>query len=202
MKKSSVLVCGIGFKGMVYPSKADGKTLKEYTLWLDMLKRCTEKFQSKYPTYAGTTCSENFKSYTFFYEWCNKQKGFNLKDDNGKTWQLDKDLLVKGNKSYSEDTCIFIPQRVNLLLTKSNSIRGDNPIGVYRNSKRKMFTAKCKEGNGFSVYLGNFATAFDAFLCYKLHKEALIRQVAEQYKSQIDQRAYKTLLSYCVEIND
>lgn len=202
MKKSNVLVCGIGFKGMVYPSKADGKALKEYTLWLDMLKRCTETFQARYPTYAGTTCSENFKSYTFFYEWCNKQIGFKNKSTNGKSWHLDKDLLIKGNKHYSEDTCVFIPQRINLLLTKSDSIRGDNPLGVHRSPKRTMFTARCKDSSGAERYLGNFSTPSEAFKCYKLYKENVMKQVAEEYETQIDYRAYKALLNYCIEIED
>lgn len=202
MKKSNVLVCGIGSKGMDYPSKADGKALKEYTLWLDMLKRCTEKFQARYPTYKGTTCSENFKSYTFFYEWCNRQIGFKNKAANGKSWHLDKDLLVKGNKHYSEDNCVFIPQSINLLLTKSDSIRGDNPLGVHRSRKRSMFTARCKDGNGVNRYLGNFSTPSEAFKCYKLHKESVMRRVAEEYETQIDYRAYKALLNYCVQMED
>ena len=33
-------------------------------------------------------------------------------------WEIDKDVLLKGNKIYSEDTCVFIPPCLNLMLTK------------------------------------------------------------------------------------
>jgi hypothetical protein len=42
----------------------------------------------------------------------------------------------------------------------------------------------------------------EAFSAYKVFKEALIKQVAEKYKLQLDPRAYKALLNYEVNIND
>jgi len=68
MNKSSKLVQGIGNKGTTYPTWDGKKILKEYAIWGSMLHRCTEKVWTTRPTYFGTTCSENFKSYTFFYE--------------------------------------------------------------------------------------------------------------------------------------
>ena len=47
-------------------------------------------------------------------------------DGNGNSFQLDKDSLIKGNKVYSESTCVFIPQEVNSLLVKSTASRGEN----------------------------------------------------------------------------
>ena len=114
MIKSNKLVHGIGFKGMDYPSYDGEKMLKEYDLWKSMLHRCTKEYGFKRSAYAGVTCSENFKSYSFFYEWCNKQVGFKNVDEKGNYWQLDKDLLIKGNKVYSEDVCVFVPQKLPL----------------------------------------------------------------------------------------
>ena len=137
MRNSNKLVRGIGIKGDKYPSWNGVEMLKEYSLWTDMLLRCTNKVLLKRPTYEGTACSESFKSYTFFYEWCNQQKGFNEKDKNGRKWNLDKDLLVKGNKLYSEDTCVFVPHRINSLLIKRDACRGEWPVGVYWQEKRR-----------------------------------------------------------------
>ena len=92
-------ICGVGVLGTKYPSSVNGRTTKEYELWQSMLKRCySDGFKKKYSTYEGCKVSNNFKIYEYFYEWCNKQVGFSNKD-----WQLDKDLLAKGNKIYSED---------------------------------------------------------------------------------------------------
>ena len=99
-------VFGIGVLGAKYPSRVNGVLTKEYVLWQSMLQRCySDAYQKKQPTYIGCEVSDNFKSYEYFYEWCHKQVGFDNQD-----WQLDKDLLVKGNKVYNEDSCVFIPQ--------------------------------------------------------------------------------------------
>jgi hypothetical protein len=44
---------------------------------------------------------------------------------------LDKDILYKGNKIYSPDTCVFVPQEINALFVKNDANRGDLPIGVF-----------------------------------------------------------------------
>jgi len=200
--ESSKLVQGIGFKGIKYPTCSGKTKLKEYELWVNMLRRCTEKLWLKRPTYVGTTCSENFKSYEYFYEWCDRQLGFRDLDEKGKSWQLDKDLLIKNNKFYSEDTCVFIPQPINCLLTKRENERGDYPIGVVLNKTTNKFVARCSDGAGKMLSLGYFHRVEDAFWCYKTFKEAYIKEVANKYKGQIDSRAYQALMRYQVEITD
>ena len=119
-------VCGVGVLGTKYLSTVNGVKTKEYVLWKHMLERCySDTYKKRQPAYEGCEVCDNFKSYTYFYEWCNKQIGFA-----NEGWQLDKDLLIKGNKVYSENTCVFIPQEVNSLLTKSNKTRGEHLIGV------------------------------------------------------------------------
>ena len=202
MIKSNKLVHGIGFKGMDYPSYDGEKMLKEYDLWKSMLSRCTEKYWVTHPTYRGTTCSENFKSYTFFYEWCQSQVGFGNRDEKGKYWQLDKDILFKGNKYYSEDTCVFVSQGINYLLTKGKASRGDWPIRMYLSKSNNKFHSRCNNGTGESKHLGFFDTVQEAFHAYKTYKESYIKEVANEYRTQLDPRAYQALLNYTVEITD
>ena len=201
-KISGVLVCGIGTNSGECPTQVGGKQLKEYKLWQDMLLRCTEKYWKKHPTYTGVACSENFKSYTFFYEWCNQQIGFSNRDNKNRSWCLDKDLLVKGNKIYSEDTCVFVPERLNLLLVKGDAVRGEHPIGVSWDEANSKFMSRYVEYCGKQKNLGRFNTAQEAFQAYKFNKEALIKQVTDDYKASIDPRAYQALLNYTVEITD
>ena len=59
-------------------------------------------------------------------EWIDK----NYYEIPGEQMCLDKDILCKGNKVYSRETCIFVPERINLLFTKCDNRRGDSPIGV------------------------------------------------------------------------
>ncbi len=189
--KYSPSVYGVGILGAKYPSKISGRNTKEYELWQHMLQRCySATLKKKRPTYEGCEVSENFKSYEYFYEWCNKQVGFNNKD-----WQMDKDLLVKGNKVYSEDTCIFIPSEINSLLTKSDKIRGKHPIGVYWCKTKNAFVAQVNKNKGKPDYLGLFDTELEAFNAYKTAKESFIKERANEWKGKVDDRAYNALIN-------
>lgn len=199
---SGKLVYGIGIKGLAYPVWDGKKLLKEYTVWADMLRRCCDKNASKNPAYIGVTCSENFKSYSFFYEWCQQQKGFGNVDEKGKFWHLDKDLLIKGNKLYSEDTCVFIPSNINCLLTRRGNDRGEYPIGVSRSSGSNTFRVQCNNGYGKIVHIGCFQTQEEAFQAYKVFKEQLIKAVADSYKTEISCKAYSALMNYTVATTD
>ena len=191
-------VYGIGVVGGKYPSKVDGIQTKEYELWSGMLRRCySDNSKKKHPTYEGCEVSDKFKSYEYFYEWCHKQIGF----DN-KGWQLDKDLLIKGNKVYNEDSCVFIPQEINLVLIKRTASRGKHLIGVYWSKTNKAFVAKVCKNKGEQEYLGSFKTEIEAFNAYKQAKEAFVKEQANVWKSQIDIRAYEALMNYTVDITD
>ena len=191
-------VHGIGVSGTKYPSRVNGVLIKEYGLWSNMLERCyNDVYKKKKPTYESCEVSDNFKSYEYFYEWCNNQFGFNNKD-----WQLDKDLLIKGNKVYSEDSCIFIPSEINLLLVKNTASRGEYLIGVYWSKTHKAFVARVSKNKGKQEHLGYFNTELEAFNAYKQAKESFIKEQAEKWKGKIDERAYNALMNYKVEIID
>ena len=198
----SASVCGVGVTGTKYPSMISGVQTKEYTLWCSMLKRCYSNTSKKRnPTYEGCDVSDNFKSYEYFYEWCNKQIGFDNEDDEN-PFHLDKDLLIKGNKVYSENTCVFIPKEVNTLLTKCEALRGEHLIGVHWSNSNKAFVAQVCKNKGKQEHLGFFKTEIEAFNAYKKAKEAFIKEQAEKWKGKIDNRAYNALMSYKVEITD
>ena len=163
-----------------------------------MLRRCySTTYKKKYPTYIDCEVSDRFKSYEYFYEWCHKQVGFS-----NEGWQLDKDLLVKGNKVYSEDSCVFIPKEINILLTKRDASRGKYLIGVSWNKTGNAFKARVSKNKGRSEYLGSFKTELEAFNAYKEAKESFIKEQANKWKGQIDERAYESLMKYTVNIED
>ena len=191
-------VFGVGIFGTKYPSTINGRNIKEYGLWVRMLERCySDGFKKKNPTYIDCEVSENFKSYEYFYEWCYKQIGFCVGG-----FELDKDLLLKGNKVYSENTCIFIPAEINSLLTKREALRGEHLIGVSWCKKANAFKASVNKNKGKQEHLGYFKTELEAFKAYKTAKEAFIKEQANKWKSQIDERAYEALMNYTVEITD
>ena len=191
-------VYGIGVLGTKYPTKINDVQTKEYVLWKEMLRRCySDSLKKRYPTYIDCEVSDKFKSYEYFYEWCHKQIGF---DNDG--WQLDKDLLIKGNKFYSESTCVFIPAEINSMLIKSDKIRGKHHIGVYWDKTHKAFAAQVSKNKGKQEFLGYFKTELEAFNAYKTAKESFVKEQANKWKSQIDIRAYNALMKYEVNIDD
>ena len=191
-------VCGVGILGTKYPSTVNSRNTKEYALWQRMLKRCySTTFKKRRPTYEGCEVSDKFKSYEYFYEWCNKQVGFG-----NEGFELDKDLLIKGNKVYNENTCIFIPSEINTLLTKREASRGEQPIGVYWSKTNKAFRAMVSKNKGKQEHLGYFKTELEAFKAYKKAKESFIKEQANKWKDEIDKRAYEALMNYEVNITD
>ena len=191
-------IYGVGIVGTEYPINEGGVLTKEYVLWTGMLERCySDTYKKKRPTYEGCEVSENFKSYDYFYEWCNKQIGFGVKG-----WHLDKDLLTKGNKVYSENTCVFLPREINQVLVKRTASRGEHLIGVYWHSKGKAFRAQVNKNKGKPEHLGSFNTELEAFNAYKQAKETFIKEQANKWKDKIDGRAYNALMNYEVNIDD
>ena len=163
-----------------------------------VLVRCySDKSKKKHPTYEGCEVSDNFKSYEYFYEWCHKQIGFG---NDG--FELDKDLLIKGNKVYSESTCVFLPQEINQLLVKSTASRGEYLIGVHWHNTNKTFVATVSKNKGKQEFLGYFKTELEAFNAYKTAKETFVKEQANKWRGKIDERAYNALMNYTVEITD
>lgn len=193
-----------GITGNKYSThNKDGSYMLEYLTWCNMIKRCVdEKIKEKCPSYKDVTCSPCWQFYENFYEWMHEQENFEtlLKQND---INLDKDILIKGNKVYGPDKCTLVPRRINNLMLKSEAIRGQYPIGVYYLKRNKKFTAH--EGSRKNtVYLGLYDTPEDAFIAYKDYKENRIKEIAEEeYKNgNITKKCYDALVKYKVEITD
>jgi hypothetical protein len=177
----------------------EGKAAKEYSAWYHMRHRCYLADRSKrYKGYEDCEVAEEFHSFQRFATWAIGQVGIN------DGFQLDKDLLVKGNRIYAPDTCLFLPGEINRILIRNKDKRTDMPVGVmYRpeHVSGKPYVA-CVNKNSKSVALGYFDSIEKAFLSYKVAKEEILKAVAEKYKSVIDPRAYAALVAYQIEITD
>lgn len=196
-------VFDVGMIGEKYSSRKDGKNTKEYKTWQNMLKRCFNKeFKERNPTYKDVTCCDEWLLFENFYEWLHYQENFD-KWYNGSKWALDKDILVKGNKVYSPETCCLVPHNVNMLFMKQDDRRSRLCIGVYKDKDKYVarcnnpFTNKCE-------HLGTYFTKEQTFIIYKKYKENIIKQVAqnEYYKGNITKKCYESMMRYEVEFTD
>ena len=190
-------VHGVGIVGEESSRDSNGNKLKEYFLWNHMLTGCYgKKAKLKLPSYEDCTASTNFKYFPYFKDWCSKQIGFG-----NEGWQLDKDILVKGNKIYSEDTCCFVPAEINSVFIKCDRSRGEYPLGVNYHKATRKFVAQISYRK-IKTHLGLYDTAEDAFKAYKKSKEKLIKSLADKYMDVLDPRVYKAMVEYEVEIGD
>ena len=190
---------GIGYLGDgEYSSRENGKTTKCYKVWQSMLERCYDsKYQEKYPTYIGRTVCDEWLDFQNFAEWFED----NYYQIENEVMCLDKDILVKGNKIYSPETCCFVPEKINTLFTKRDNDRGKCPIGTYQLPSGN-YGVYCNNGYGKSDYLGTYSNKEEAFRVYKQYKEKVIKQVADKYKEFIPQELYEAMYNYEVEIDD
>lgn len=199
-------VYGVGIIGEKYKTSNNSKMIKEYTAWAGMLLRCYGEHKVNI-RYQDVTCCKEWLYFPNFYEWLHSQENFE-KWLNGDKWDLDKDILFKGNKIYSPETCCLVPHNVNSLFIKSNALRGDLPIGVGKRNDRDGYTAKVVYGkykNKAKITSYSYPTPEDAFyLGYKPYKEKYIQRIAqEEYElGNITKACYEAMMNYQVEITD
>ena len=122
-------------------------------------------YQEQLGLYAEWILFSSFKSWMMKQEWHNKH--------------LDKDLLVQGNKIYSEKTCLFVSPEINSLLSNSGALRGACQQGVHFHKRDRNYRARISI-DGKKVHLGLFGTEIEAFEAYKTAKYAYIKEVALQ----------------------
>jgi len=186
-------IYGVGFIGQgEYPSSINNKVLKSYICWKSMLSRV---YYGKELSYKDCTVIEEWHNFQNFAKWFYENYNPEVMED----WQLDKDILQKGNKIYSPETCCFVPQELNMLFVKRVRNRGDLPIGVFIHKGKICSQISNSSGRKF---LGYYTTPEEAFQAYKTAKEAHIKEVADKWKPLIKPEVYEAMYTYEVEITD
>lgn len=194
MRKRHKLVCGVGINDADYPltqnKTVDGKQFQTwfcpfYERWRAMLKRAySEVYHSSFSTYAGCSVCDEWLYFSKFKAWMEQQEW--------KGKQLDKDLLIKDNKVYSPETCLFIEQRINLFISEKSNNTQELPTGVSWDKKASRYRAQCVSATtGKQTNLGWFdspATAHKAWLAFKLDQAHLLAA------NQSDKRVAKALI--------
>ena len=157
-----------------------------YRAWSGMLERCySAKWQERYPTYVGCTVSEDWLVFSKFKAWMEKQE-WEGKD-------LDKDILIEGNKVYSAETCVFVTRMVNTFIIDRGAARGEWMIGTSWHKAAGKFQSMCK--NPFTKkleYLGYFDCEQAAHEAWRKRKLELAHELAA---IQTDPRVAKALIN-------
>ena len=169
---------------------------KKWQLWNNMFTRCyNPNYHISRPDYGECTiCKEWLDNRKSFYEWVDAHYYV----IEGETIELDKDILVPGNKEYSPDACCFVPKEINdLFVNVETKNRKGLPTGV---TKTKAGTYQATVHiNGKSTNLGRYDTPEEAFEQYLLHKKAHVMSVADKYKDVIPGEIYDALLNWTIQ---
>tara|TARA_R100000406_G_scaffold15784_1_gene9820 strand:- start:103 stop:717 length:615 start_codon:yes stop_codon:yes gene_type:complete len=174
------LVHGVGINDLrddpsyITIKKIGGKTVWEcpfYKKWASLLRRCyNERCLQRRPQYRDCSVCEEWKTFSNFMAW--------MKTQSWEGKEIDKDILVPGNKVYSPETCVFVSRNVNVLLCNSLENRGKCPVGVRFNVSIQKYTAQMSRYSK-NIHLGTFDTPEEAHEVYKKERTKYILEVAE-----------------------
>ena len=160
-----------------------------YSKWQNMMQRCYDpKTQEMKPYYKGCGVDVELLNYSNYREWHKE----NCMDDN--KLDLDKDILVEGNKVYSVDTVTLVPHFTNTVFVE----RGFDANITY-NSEKDIYNAYMNI-IGKRNHIGEYDTEEEAKQAYIDYKQNYIRDFAEKNKGKVPNKTYEAMKNWVVEV--
>lgn len=159
---------------------------KSYSTWSDILRRCySDKGETRWKSYSDCSICDEWLIYDNFKVWYDKNyiEGFDI----------DKDILIQGNRVYSPDTCCFVPPEINSFFRKYAKGKKTLPVGI-RKVGEKYQASICFEGK--SKYLGLFDNIKDALDVYIAHKKENVAYLLNKWKSFLPQKVCDAIKIY------
>lgn len=188
-------IFGVGFTGVgIHAATSCGRDTRPYTAWVRMLERAysTEK-QKTNKSYIGCAVAAEWHNFQNFADWYASQPF------SGQGFQVDKDILLPGNKIYCAEFCRLVPARINKILLDNPDRRGAHPVGVTFYAG-KYVSHLSRDGRRY--HLGRFATPEEAFKAYKAAREDYIISSAERDRDSLPLEIYEALMRHKISIND
>ena len=184
-------VCGVGYLGDgCYKSQYQGVVSETYQVWRGIVQRCYSRRKHLInPTYLGCTMSLDWLNFQNFAEWYEGNSFYGL------GYEVDKDILVKGNKVYSAETCCLIPPIINASVVYPTPKNGSSLGVTERKGRKRSFEVYIREG-GEKSYLGAYSTEEEAFGVYKKSKERYLKCLAESWRGRVSEEVYKALINW------
>jgi hypothetical protein len=181
-------IWGVGYLGEETETHfVNNACIPSFGAWTNMIERCyAENLRYKHQAYEKCTMCKEWHNYQNFRKWYDDNY-YNVGEGR---MHIDKDVLIKDNKVYSHQTCIFLPQRINMLFIKKNrTTDSDLPTGIRRTKEGFSSTYNGK-------WIGNYKILEEALYHYNIYKQIHINKVAEEYKGKIPDYIYYALLNW------
>lgn len=176
-------VCGVATNDADYVTSveetlSDGKRKQIwgcpiYDVWRHMIMRgYSQKCKDARPTYQNVIVCDEWHLFSNFRNW--------WIENNVRNWQLDKDILHKGNLAYSPESCVYVPNYINILLIDRAAARGEFPLGVSFHKRSNRFQSLVWL-NGKRKYLGLFTSPQEAHRAWQVAKIDCIKDAITCY---------------------
>lgn len=193
----SILYYGVGYdSGGYYPRYINSEETREFSVWKNMLARCHGKaFRENSPTYKHCSNVEEWNDFQVFAKWCHTQDQFKYIK-----WQLDKDILKRGNSVYGPEFCRFVPHAINSIFLSGNQ-RSGLPKGVHLDKGTGKYRVRVNS-NRKKVYDKFFLTSEEALQAYWLTKKQIVSDAAEFWRGKISEDIYEALINWETEITN
>ena len=174
--------------------KLDDK--QKYSRWYNMNSRCYRECYHR--THPGTiypeceVCEDWRIKKESFYDWLDKE----YYTVGGEQMDIDKDILKKGNRLYSPETCLVVPHTINVLWAM---LPASYPTF---NEERQQWEADAEffpTPYSQKKYFDDLEEAWDYMAGIKY---AHIKEVAELYKDEMPEKIYQAMLAYRIDQED
>lgn len=158
-------VYGVGCigDGKHKPTSGRRKT-KAYSTWCGIIDRCySSNDKESYRWYGDCSVSDEWLNFQNFADWYESQINANRE-----CFDVDKDILIHGNRVYSEDACMLVHKDINYLFTcRSES---DLPAGVCYDKLANGYRSNCyHSGVEHRIYTKDLKEACDHYVIEKLN---------------------------------
>lgn len=154
-----------------------------------------------------------YQKSTMWQEWIEQPRKFvkwyleHYYEVDNESMAVDKDLFGNGSGMYHPDFCCILPQGLNTMLSNMKKPYKDGqteddvlPLGVnYSGKTGKYYGIISFMATDLKIKLSECNTPKEAFLEYKVMKQADILMVAARYKERIPDYIYDRLLKVEVE---
>ena len=168
-------VYGVGINDVTIVGFTGSKIWK---VWQQIIRRTGHRDPKHrfYHYYKDCTMDESWFKLSVFKEWVETFDDWEMKE-------IDKDLLIEGNKHYGPDTCLMVKPIWNAFY-KPNASKGGLPRGVVYSSWKKRLAKKPyraqitlieDRATGKRTHLGSFVTVEMAYDCYKAARREQIK---------------------------
>lgn len=190
-------ILGVGFYGEgIHKAKINGQMTKCYTTWFNILNRCygSPSVNNRAKTYFDVFVCKEWHNYQVFAQWFIENYDFQTMNN---TWNIDKDILCPTCKIYSPETCIFIPNEVNVVFKKNNESVVGLPKGVYpKDGKYQSSISRF----GKQYYLGFFNTIEEAHNIYVKNKKEYLVEVSKKWRGILSDRICDAIESFDINL--